>query len=75
MAHLRSHEGGADGWTVCMHVDGPDHREATTASMVAELPPDAAPVAHVLVGSPCQGTYERIDLAELAGTPDRVIGR
>lgn len=76
MSHLRSHEGGADGWTVCMHVDGPGHREATTASMVVELASAAAaPVAHVLVGSPCQGTYERIDLADLAGTPDRVIGR
>ncbi len=75
MAHLGSHEGGTDGWTMCMHVDEPDHREATTASMVVELASDAAPVAHVLVGSPCRGTYERVDLAELAGTPDRVIAR
>ena len=73
MAHLRSHEGGADGWTVCMHVDGPDHREATTASMVAELPVGAAPIAHILAGSPCQGDYERIDLAELAGASGRVL--
>ena len=46
-AHLASHDGGADGWTVCMHVDGPAHREATTAAMVAELPvarrPDRPP--------------------------------
>ena len=67
MAHLRSHAGGGDGWTVCMHVEQPEHREATTASFVAELPVGAPPVAHVLLGSPCQGTYERVELGELAG--------
>jgi secernin len=55
--HLRSHEGGAGGWTVCMHVDTFDLQEATTASMVAELPATGTPIAHVLVGSPCTGTY------------------
>ena len=57
-AHLASHEGGADGWTVCMHVDGADHREATTAAMVAELPVGGPPIVHHLVGSPCPGTWE-----------------
>ena len=33
-SHLRSHVGGAHGWTVCMHVGG---LETTTAAMVAEL--------------------------------------
>lgn len=62
-AHLRSHEGGAGGWTVCMHVDEPDHQEATTSSMVAELPVDGPPVVHLLLGSPCQGTYQRLSVA------------
>ena len=54
-AHLRSHVGGADGWTVCMHVDGV---EATTASIVAELPDGDRPaVARMLLGSPCQSDY------------------
>lgn len=62
-AHLRSHEGGADGWTVCMHVDGPEHQEATTSSLVAELPVGGPPVVHLLLGSPCQGTYRRVAVA------------
>lgn len=57
-AHLASHEGGADGWTVCMHVDGPEHREVTTAAMVAELPTGARPTVHHLVGSPCTGVWQ-----------------
>jgi len=56
-SHLRSHASGADGWTVCMHVDEPGHAEVTTASMVAELPADGRPTVHALVGSPCQGRY------------------
>lgn len=59
-AHLRSHDAGSDGWTVCMHVDGPEHREATTSSIVAELPLEGPPVAHVLLGSPCAGTYRQV---------------
>ena len=35
-AHLRAHVGGANGWTICMHVAG---IEATTAAIVAELSP------------------------------------
>lgn len=59
-AHLRSHEGGSDGWTVCMHVDTPGHAEVTTSSMVAELPAHGPPVVHLLLGSPCRGTYRRL---------------
>lgn len=62
-AHLRSHDGGDGGWTVCMHVEDPDHQEATTSSLVAELPVDAPPTVHLLVGSPCQGTYRRLSVA------------
>ena len=56
--HLASHEGGEGGWTVCMHVDLADHREATTAAMVAELPVGGPPIVHHLTGSPCQGTWQ-----------------
>jgi hypothetical protein len=62
-AHLRSHEGGAGGWTVCMHVDEPEHREVTTSSIVAELPVGGPPVVHLLLGSPCQGTFRRITVS------------
>jgi hypothetical protein len=57
LAHLRSHAGGEDGWTICMHVEGV---EATMASIVAELPEGAPPVAHLCAGSPCTGTYDRV---------------
>jgi len=57
-AHLTSHDGGDDGWTVCMHVDEPGHEEATTAAMVVELPRGAFPVVHHLAGSPCRETWE-----------------
>lgn len=59
-AHLRSHEGGENGWTVCMHVDDPGHQEATTSSIVAELPLDGPPIVHLLLGSPCQGTFRLV---------------
>ncbi len=61
-AHLASHDGGDHGWTICMHVDTPEHREATTSSIVAELPEDGPPVAHVLLGSPCRGVYRRVEV-------------
>lgn len=67
--HLRSHAGGEDGWTVCMHVDGV---EATTASMVARLsrPVDAAPVAWFLLGSPCRSIYVPLIVGDdVAGLP------
>lgn len=57
-AHLECHEGGPDGWTVCMHVDQPDVREVTTAAIVAELPAGAAPTVHHLLGAPCTGTWK-----------------
>jgi secernin len=57
-AHLASHAGGDDGWTVCMHVDLAHHQEATTAAMVAELPEGAGPTVHHLTGSPCQGDWQ-----------------
>lgn len=65
-AHLRSHDSGVEDdsgrWSVCMHVDG---LEATTASLIAELPAGHPPTAWVLTGSPCQSDYLRIDLGEL----------
>jgi secernin len=63
MAHLRSHDGGDDGWTVCMHVTEPGSEEETTSSLVAELPAVGPPIAHLLLGSPCQGTYRQITVA------------
>lgn len=68
LAHLRSHEGGADGWTVCMHVDLPDHQEATAASLVAELPPDGPPVVHARQGSPCEGAYTTVEVSAALGS-------
>jgi hypothetical protein len=62
-AHLASHVGGDDGWTVCMHVDTADHQEATTAALVAELPVGAPPVAHVTSGSPCRSMWRRVPVA------------
>jgi hypothetical protein len=59
--HLRSHDQSPDGWNVCMHTE----REATTASMIAELRPDRPAVAWMLVGWPCRTDYRRYDLAEL----------
>ena len=58
-AHLRSHDSCIeDGWSVCMHVDG---LEATTSSMIAQLPADGPPVVWMLLGSPCHNTYRRIE--------------
>lgn len=58
ISHLRSHVGGDDGYTICMHV--PDV-EVTTASMIAELPIDGPPKAWFLTGSPCTSEYCRVD--------------
>jgi hypothetical protein len=55
-AHLASHAGGEDGWTVCMHVEGV---EETTAAMVAELPEGASPRVWFAEGSPCQNPFLR----------------
>ena len=65
-AHLRDHDGDGppprsfvpfgEGVTVCMHLG---HHQATTASMIAELPADfAAPVrVWAALGSPCTSIY------------------
>ncbi len=67
-AHLRSHAGGDDGWTVCMHVEG---LEATTASLVATLRPGEAPRARFLLGSPCRSVYVPLRVGEPLGqVPD-----
>ena len=61
-AHLRSHDSCAEpGWSVCMHVPGV---ESTTASMIAELRAGGPPVAHVLVGRPCEEAYVTVRVAE-----------
>jgi len=52
--HLRSHLGGGGGWTVCMHVDG---FEATTASVIAELPEGRRPIARFSLGWPCRSVF------------------
>ncbi|QYG92022.1 hypothetical protein HC251_05940 [Iamia sp. SCSIO 61187] len=65
--HLRRHVGGDEGWTVCMHVDG---LEATTASVVAALPPDRPPVARLLLGSPCRSVYVPLRVGEAFRSPD-----
>lgn len=63
-AHLASHEGGPDGWTVCMHAQsGGETVEATTASMVAELTDD--PVIHWAQGPPCTVPHRTARLSEM----------
>jgi hypothetical protein len=63
--HLRSHVGGGEGWTVCMHVDGV---EATTASLLAELPHGPA---RFLLGSPCSSVYVPLFVGRPVGVPVR----
>ena len=58
-SHLRSHDSCTEaGWSVCMHVD---ELEATTSSMIAELPGDRPPTVWMLLGSPCRAEYVRHD--------------
>jgi hypothetical protein len=64
-AHLRSHAGD-DGWSVCMHVEGV---EATTASVVAELPRGTRPLGHWLLGSPCTSVYVPLFVGRAIGEP------
>lgn len=52
-AHLASHVGGEDGWTVCMHVDGV---EQTRSSMVVQLG-GTGPRAWIAAGSPCRTPF------------------
>ena len=64
--HLRSHVGGPDGFTVCMHVEGV---EVTTASTIAELAP-GRPV-RFLLGSPCTSVYVPLFVHRPLGMPVR----
>ena len=64
--HLRSHTGGREGWTVCMHVDGV---ESTTASVVAEL--GSGGRARFLLGSPCTSVYVPLFVHRPVGVPVR----
>ena len=49
-----------------MHVDGV---EATTASMIVQLPLDGSPTVWALTGSPCKRDYTRFQFDE-AGAQD-----
>jgi len=64
-AHLRSHAG-TDGYSVCMHVPG---TEATTASMIAVLPPVGPPRVSCLIGSPCASVYVPLGVGPLGRMP------
>jgi hypothetical protein len=66
VAHARSHAGGGDGWTVCMHVDGV---EVTTAALVAELPVGEPPRARFLLGSPCTSVFVPLLVGPPLGAP------
>ena len=72
--HLRSHVGGRDGWTVCMHavVDG-ESVEATTASMIVELSDD--PTVWWAQGSPCVTPFQSAQLSQLRGLLPSTSGR
>lgn len=63
-AHLRSHAGGADGWTVCMHAGA---EQATTAGMVVALPGAGPRIAHVVLGSPCRSVFVPVIVGEPLG--------
>lgn len=66
-AHLRSHTGGPDGWTVCMHAQA---AEATTASVVAELPGGGRRrPARFLLGSPCTSVFVPLFVHRPLGMP------
>ena len=66
-AALRSHDGGAEaGWTVCMHVGGV---EATTAAVIASLPPDTPPLGRFLLGSPCTSVFVPVVVGPPLGDP------
>ncbi len=79
-AHLRSHVG-QDGYSVCMHVPpsetersgvetGGVEDQATTASLVAELPQSGRPLAHLLLGWPCRSVYVPLYVGRDIGTPE-----
>jgi secernin len=63
--HLRSHVG-EQGYSVCMHAED----QATTASLVVELPSDgASPCTHVSLGSPCTSVFVPLFVGRDIGTP------
>jgi hypothetical protein len=64
-AHLRRHDAGVDGWTVCMHV--PDV-QATNAAVVAELG-GGRPMARFLLGSPCRSVFVPVVVGHPLGDP------
>jgi dipeptidase len=78
-SHLRSHAGGDDGWTICMHVgaraaesgEHSERPEATTASVVASLRPDGRGPARFLLGSPCTSVYVPLFVGRPMGVPVR----
>jgi hypothetical protein len=63
--HSRSHVGGDDGWTVCMHVP---EVEATTAALIADLGARRT-VGHFLLGSPCASVFVPLVLGRPIGEP------
>lgn len=63
--HLRSHVG-EDGFTVCMHAGDV---EATTASLIAEIPAGRRPLGRWLAGSPCSSVYVPLHVGRSVGTP------
>ncbi len=63
-AHLRSHECGEEGWSVCMHVEGV---QVTTASMIVALGASSPPQLWVLTGNPCVREYTRCGFEDAAG--------
>jgi hypothetical protein len=73
-AHLRSHVGGDDGWTICMHARSAG--EETTASMLAELGGSGGaggvrrPV-RFLLGSPCTSVFVPVFVDRPLGVPVR----
>jgi hypothetical protein len=72
--HLRSHVGGRDGWTVCMHAEvNGECVEATTASMIVELSDD--PTVWWTQGSPCVTPYQSARFNELADLLQTTSGR
>lgn len=72
--HLKSHVGGRDGWTVCMHAEvNGECVEATTASMIVELSDN--PTVWWAQGSPCVTPYQSARFSELADVLPTTSGR
>jgi secernin len=64
--HLRDHDSGEGGFSVCMHVQG--YME-TVASIVAELGARERPLARVCVGSPCTSIFVPLEVGRPVGEP------